>query len=61
MFRKNVKRKKKKVLVKIKINVLENVLGPMSAVLLWLRDDCHCLKYKEKRKMIKIKGGSERL
>ena len=38
-------------------NLLRNVLGRTGAMLLWLRDDRRCLKYKKRRKTNKEKKG----
>ncbi len=57
MYRKIVEEKCKKLSAKIERNVLGNVLGRTSAVLLRLRVDRRCLKYKERRKTNKEKRG----
>ena len=46
MYRKVVR----EMSAKMKRNLLRNVLGRTGAVLLWLRVDCRCLKYKESEK-----------
>ena len=51
--RKNVTR----MSARMKRNVLEKVLGRTSAMLLWLRIDHRCLKYKGKRMRNEMKRG----
>ena len=54
--RKNVTRMSARMSARMKRNVLEKVLGHTSAVLLWLRIDRRCLKYKGKRMRNDEKG-----
>ncbi len=57
MCRKIVEEICKKMSAKIERNVLGNVLGRTNAVLLRLRVDRHCLKYKKRRKTNQEKKG----
>jgi len=55
------RRKVREMLAEMRRKSTKKVLEHTGAMLLQLRVDCHCLKYKERREQIERKGESGRL